>query len=326
MFWRPLIHSSIWQLGKPRLSALVVFTTLSGYAINRDDKQDNGSVLQALTTVAGTSLCAFSANTLNQLFEYPMDAQMVRTRTRVLTSGRCLPLTALAVGLGSGILGISLLSTVNTKTAILGASTIGLYALVYTPLKRFHHASLWVGSLVGAIPPLMGYCARYDSIDITSLILPTILAIWQFPHFNPLAHFTKASYAIAGYPILSITQPFKNSLLTIKYSQRYILFCCLMPLLDSDLTSTFITTSSLVNLPMLWCSYKFHQSIEASLKLNSSINPKVLKFLGNAENSVLASRRLFFVSLINLPLVIGLFLYHRSKSSNINHRYNINKN
>ena len=315
MYWKAFKQtSSIWQLGKPRLSALVVLTTLSGYAIHKEGTEESGSVIQMLATVTGTGLCAYSANTLNQLFEYPMDAQMVRTRTRMLAAGKCLPLTGLAIGLVAGFSGIGILTFVNKKTAALGASTIGIYAFLYTPLKRFHHASLWAGAVVGAIPPLMGYTARNDCFDIQSLALPAILFMWQFPHFNAFSHFTKSSYAIAGYPLLSVVKPFKNSQLAVKYCTRIIGLSCLLPLVDRDLSPYFILTSSLVNIPLLLTSAKFHQSVSLQLSGSGVYGPLITKMLGDSSNSIKASRRSFFTSLIHLPVLIGLYLYHRGYS------------
>jgi protoheme IX farnesyltransferase len=58
---------------------------------------------------------------------------------------------------------------------------------VYTPMKRYHIGCTWVGALVGAIPPLMGYAALTGSLDSGALVLATILFSWQFPHFNGLS-------------------------------------------------------------------------------------------------------------------------------------------
>ncbi len=312
MYWKVFTKSALWELGKPRLSALVVLTTLSGYAVHKETSDENGSLTKMITTISGTGLCAYSANTLNQLLEYPMDAQMTRTRTRMLTSGRCLPLSALGCGLGAGILGITLLGTVNTKTAILGASTIGIYAFIYTPMKRFHHSSLWVGALVGAIPPLMGYTARNDSIDLKGLILPSILYFWQFPHFNSFSFFTKGSYVTAGYRLLCITKPFKNSQLAYKYSLRMLGFSLLLPLLDLQTSPYFILSSSFVNIPLAWYSARFHKSVNSALHNPDYFGKFTTKLIGSPESPLKASKRLFFTSLIHLPVLIALWLYHRS--------------
>jgi len=66
----------------------------------------------------------------------------------------------------TGASGISLLLLgTNPMTAVLGAFNLGLYTLVYTPMKRLSIANTWVGSVVGAIPPLMGWAACSGQLD-----------------------------------------------------------------------------------------------------------------------------------------------------------------
>ncbi|EJU04677.1 UbiA prenyltransferase [Dacryopinax primogenitus] len=113
-----------------------------------------------LSTALGTFLCSASANTFNQLSEAPFDAQMVRTRNRPLVRRVVSPSHAAAFGTVSGLAGIGILwACVNPLTAALGAFNIWLYAGLYTPMKRMHIANTWVGAVVGAIPPVMGWTA-----------------------------------------------------------------------------------------------------------------------------------------------------------------------
>ncbi len=101
------------------------------------------------------SICIASANTLNQWMEVPFDAKMSRTCKRPLCKQTLSPLHALALGVGTGVLGVSVLATqVNSITAALGLFNIGLYAGVYTPLKRKSEWNTWIGAVVGGIPPM----------------------------------------------------------------------------------------------------------------------------------------------------------------------------
>ena len=77
----------------------------------------------------------------------------------------------------------------------LGGLNIFLYAGVYTPSKRLHIANTWIGSVVGAIPPLMGWAAATGGLDLASLTLAGILYSWQFPHFNALSWSYRADYS-----------------------------------------------------------------------------------------------------------------------------------
>ena len=112
-----------------------------------------------------------SANTLNQWIEAPFDAQMSRTRNRPLVRLAISPTHAFISGIGSGILGTAILATINPTCAILGLSNIVLYSGVYTLMKRQSIYNTWVGAVVGAIPPLIGWVANTGSISINALFL-----------------------------------------------------------------------------------------------------------------------------------------------------------
>ena len=113
-----------------------------------------------LSTALGTALCSASANTLNQLQEVPYDAQMARTRARPLVRRALSPAHATAFAAAAGLAGPALLwSMCNPTTALLGAANVALYAGPYTWMKRRTIWNTWVGAIVGAVPPLMGWAA-----------------------------------------------------------------------------------------------------------------------------------------------------------------------
>ena len=96
---------------------------------------------------------------------------MNRTKDRVLVRGNLTPLHAFMFASVTGVTGVAgLYFLVNPLTAALGASTLFLYTLVYTPMKRLSTLNTWVGSIVGAIPPLMGYTAMTGQIGARKLI------------------------------------------------------------------------------------------------------------------------------------------------------------
>lgn len=125
-------------------------------------------------------------------------------------------LQAVTIGVACGTFGGSILYQVSPLASLLGISNILLYSLVYTPLKRLHPVNTWIGSLVGAIPPLIGYCAVTGSLDATACLLGLHLFIWQFPHFNSLAFLIREEYAMAGYRMLACTHPRLNSLIAFR--------------------------------------------------------------------------------------------------------------
>ncbi|KAL3877280.1 hypothetical protein ACJMK2_035012, partial [Sinanodonta woodiana] len=144
------------KLSKIRLTGLVVLTTMAGYGMAPGHFEWETLLMCTL----GTALTSCAANSINQFLEVPFDSQMNRTKNRVLVCGILSPLHALSFAALSGTMGLIILTLeVNSTTAMLGAFTLGLYTMVYTPMKRLCVANTWVGSVVGAIPPIMGWTA-----------------------------------------------------------------------------------------------------------------------------------------------------------------------
>lgn len=96
----------------------------------------------------GTGLCSAAANSINQYHEVPFDAQMSRTKNRVLVKGIVSPLHAIGFAIAAGGTGICMLYYgVNGLTALLGAGNLFLYTSIYTPMKRYSILNTWVGSV-----------------------------------------------------------------------------------------------------------------------------------------------------------------------------------
>ncbi|KAH9941365.1 protoheme IX farnesyltransferase [Amylocystis lapponica] len=299
------------QLSKSRLTFLVVLTAMSGVALS----PLHTTVPVLLSTAVGTALCAASANTLNQLQEVPYDAQMARTRMRPLVRRAISPLHAAGFAAVTGVAGPAILWTMaNPTTALLGAVNIALYAGAYTWLKRRSVSNTWVGAVVGALPPLMGWTACggqllpstsypvelfYPSffashpmdlhlIDnpLAPFALFMLLFCWQFPHFNSLSHLVRESYAQAGYRMLSVVSPSKNALVSFRHALLLIPVCSvLVPL--SGLTSWIFALVSLVpNAVCAAAAWRFWRS-------------------GSERHA----RRVFQHYLWYLPVMLGLMMF-----------------
>lgn len=181
--------TTILELSKARLSALVVSTTTFGYL-------SAAPIPLNYTTLAcaslGTALCSSSASTLNQIFEYDRDSKMKRTSKRPLVTQDTIGVrgaTALAASTALSGGGILYFGTDPITTA-LGVGNIALYAGAYTFLKPRSEWNTWVGSIVGAVPPVMGYTAATNGLgllDLEAALVGASLLLWQFPHFFALA-------------------------------------------------------------------------------------------------------------------------------------------
>lgn len=94
----------------------------------------------------------------------------------------------------------------------------GVFIGVYTPMKRYSIGCTWVGAVVGAMPPLMGYVGATGSIQPASLVLAALLYCWQFPHFNALSWNLRADYTRAGYRVMCAVNQRLCRFTSLRYS------------------------------------------------------------------------------------------------------------
>ena len=276
------------ELGKPRLSALIVLSTMSAYALA--PYPASLPILLFLST--GTYLCSAGANTFNMVAEPEFDAIMSRTRNRPLVRKALTPVQAQTFGIATSITGIGILAAINPVVALLGAGNIVLYAGIYTPLKRITILNTWVGAVVGGIPPLIGWAACSPDGSILShpggLLLAGLLYAWQFPHFNALAYTMRHDYARAGYKMMPVTNPELNTRVALRYSIACIPLC--WGLVACGLVDPwYLVDSTIVNGWVCWRAYKFWK-------------------YGGERGS---ARGLFFACLIQLPVVLILAMLHK---------------
>jgi protoheme IX farnesyltransferase len=160
-----------------------------------------------IPTLLGISLVIGSACVFNNYLDRDMDAKMDRTKKRALVTGAIPIHNALRFGAALGIVGFGLLiSFVNVLTAEIALVGFISYVALYTAMKRHTHWAAVVGTIPGAVPIVVGYTAVTGRLDVTALILFSILACWQLPHFYSIALFRKDEYATAGIPVLSVAK------------------------------------------------------------------------------------------------------------------------
>ena len=275
------------QLSKARLSALVVLSAAAGFVAGSGEDVEWSKLGW---TSFGTFACAASANSLNQIYEVEKDKLMKRTRNRPLPTGKITRANALVWAVGAGFVGCaSLYATSNGTTAALGAANIALYAGVYTPLKQISVWNTWVGALVGAVPPLMGWAAASGSLDPGSFVLASALHFWQLPHFFSLAWICREDYSRGGYKMLTLMD---------KTGKR---------------TAACALRNCVYLLPLGFLAQHFNVATEEftyeAAALSTVMACSALVFY--TRPSVDTARILFRASLLHLPLYMGSLLMHR---------------
>ena len=200
-----------FELTKPRLSLLSVITAMVGYAASA--QSGSGWAIPTALFV-GTSLSAGACGALNQYMEREYDATMARTRTRPIPSGAVSPGAALAFGLALAVAGLGVMALgTNLQATLYTAATIASYLLAYTPLKRLTSWCTIVGSLPGALPPLIGCAAAHSAatgmlkLDALGWSLFGVLFAWQIPHFMALAWTYRKDYAEGKFVVSTVVDP-----------------------------------------------------------------------------------------------------------------------
>jgi protoheme IX farnesyltransferase len=182
-------------------------------------------------TVIGGSLSAGGAAAVNHYYDRDIDAQMARTATRPVPSGRVRPGAALAFGLVLAALSFLLLATtVNLLAAFLALSGFLGYVFVYTIwLKRRSPQNIVIGGAAGAVPPLVGWAAVTGGLDPAALYLFAIVFYWTPPHFWALSLLMKDDYARVGVPMMPVVHGETETRRQIVLYTGLLVFLTLLP-------------------------------------------------------------------------------------------------
>jgi heme o synthase len=315
------------ELGKARLSALVVTTTAAGFGAAGPVALSDPSVLVA--ALAGTAFCSMSAAAVNQMLEVERDRKMKRTQPRPLVTGALsMPQAALAAAMWGTLGPLILWYGTDPLTTSLGMTNMFLYTCIYTPMKPVTTLNTWAGAVVGAIPPVMGYTAASAVItastpasmtslaatdvalfslltDPVAITLGATLYLWQLPHFMALSYMYRQDYLRGGFVMVPTAYATKSpnnndatkedeeeaaAVKTANVIVRYAWYLSMVPIAVTLLnitSSMYALEGCLLNAYALRAAYRFKD-----------------------QRSNQNARHIFLTSLWYLPCTLMLFLLH----------------
>ena len=188
------------ELVKIRITSFVTVTTAFGY-IAFTGRFD----LKLIPVLLGVLLLAFGSAALNHFQEKDFDFMMDRTKGRPIPSKRISSINAFKIALILILSGsIVLLLGSNLLATGFGLLNLIWYNFIYTYLKRKTPFAIVPGSLVGAIPPVIGWVAAGGSlVDPQIAVIAFFFFIWQIPHFWLLLLVLDKDYRQAGFPTLT---------------------------------------------------------------------------------------------------------------------------
>ncbi len=192
-----------YSLTKPGIIYGNAITLIAGFVLASHGKVD---YLLLFLVFVGLSLVIASGCVFNNYIDRDIDRLMERTKKRAMVRGSISPLAARIYGTVLGLLGFGVL-LLYTNIITVTVSLVGffVYVVVYSMwLKRSSTHSAIVGSISGAVPPVVGYIAVTGHFDLGALLLFSILALWQMPHSFAIAMYRLSDYTSANIPVLPV--------------------------------------------------------------------------------------------------------------------------
>ena len=210
---------------KMGLSLSVVFSCISGYLLAAEDINISIILLLAL----GGYCMVGASNVFNQIIERELDGLMQRTKSRPIPMKKISIVNSFIIGVLLTLAGLTILYSINERTAMFAAVSIFIYTSVYTPLKQITPLSVFAGAIPGAIPFMLGWVACTGEFGIEPGVLFMIQFFWQFPHFWSIAWFLDDDYKKAGFKMLPTGKKDKGTALQIIAYITWTILICIAP-------------------------------------------------------------------------------------------------
>jgi protoheme IX farnesyltransferase len=286
----PSVIKNYIEITKPRLSVVVVFSSIAGYFLAANTYEP----WTILLLVVGGYFLVGSSNVFNQIIEKDLDALMKRTQNRPLPTGRVSVQSAWIYGLIMALSGIYMLYLINFATAFFGALSIVLYAAVYTPLKTRTPLCVFVGAFPGAIPYMLGWVAASGDFGIEPGTLFMLQFFWQFPHFWAIGWMLEDDYKAGGFKMLPTGSADKGTAMQIILYTIWTVMVSLIPVFGIT-GELYMTIWSAIIVGLLGAWFLFY-------------SVKLYKERSNAIAKKLMLVSVSYITLIQIIYVVDKFL------------------
>ena len=302
----------VLALTKPGIIGGNLIATLGGYFLAAHGTFD---WITFASVMMGIALVIASGCACNNVIDRDIDALMARTRHRPLAKGRISITQALGISALLGVAGIVCLALgTNGLTVALAVIGWGVYVGVYSLyMKRHSEYGTLVGSLSGAMPPVVGYCAVTGQFDSGALMLLVIFCLWQMPHSYAIAIFRYADYRRASIPVLPVVHGIKRAKHHILGYIVAFIPASLALVLASQAGAGYLCVALTMGgywLYLALCGYRLDDDVRWAKKVSMSGNPVTGSSMGVILYQPSASTwPLVCLFSMAPPSVYSIFLY-----------------
>jgi protoheme IX farnesyltransferase len=273
-----------YELTKPGITVFIGTSAAAGFITASGGW---GEPVRLGLALLGTMLMSGGAAALNHLAERSGDARMRRTAGRPIPSGTISPLQAGVFGWGLSVAGLAIsLAFLPWLATVFLVLSHASYVYLYTPLKRRTAFCTLAGAIPGALPVLAGWTAAGVSIDGAAMALTGILFMWQIPHFLAIGCLGREDYERAGCVLLNIVEPTGRSSARVSFVYASAMLICVLIL--------GVTTPT--------------GALYATIGVTTAAGYTGFAWRFVREPARAPARRLFFSSLLVLPLVLGALM------------------
>ena len=279
---------ALFELMKPRVMSLAIFTCVVGFLIAPFKSTD---YLHAILSIIAVALGSGAAGSLNCWYEADVDKLMSRTCLRPIPTGKLTKKEALIFGIISSFLSVGALYFFsNLIAAALLALTILFYVFVYTIwLKRKTPQNIVIGGAAGALPPVIGWAIATGGVSIEPIILFLIIFVWTPSHFWALSLYKAKDYKKAKIPMLPITNGIEDTKKNIFIYSLLMLPTVVLPYAIGFTSELFLTLGLTLTIYYNYLCFKLY-------------NYKKNKF------EIKIAKQIFAYSIFYLFLIFVLFL------------------
>lgn len=246
--------NNFYQLMKPRVMSLVIFTCVVGLIVAPIQVDFITSAL----SLSAVALGAGAAGALNMWYESDLDALMKRTCLRPIPTGKVSKNQALIFGLSTAFISvIALYYFSNLLSAVMLAITILFYVVIYTMwLKKLTPQNIVIGGAAGAFPPIIGWTIATGNITLEPILYFLIIFFWTPSHFWALSLYKTEDYNNASIPMLPVVAGIKITKVNIFVYGLILFIISLTPYYFGYLGLIYFSTSLILGIYYVYLCYK----------------------------------------------------------------------
>ncbi len=252
--------NSFYQLMKPRVMSLVIFTCVVGLIV----APNQVDFITASLSLIAVAFGAGAAGALNMWYESDLDALMKRTCLRPIPTGKLSRNQALVFGLATSFFSvIALYFFSNFLSALMLAITIVFYVVIYTMwLKKLTPQNIVIGGAAGAFPPIIGWTIATGNITLEPILYFLIIFFWTPSHFWALSLYKTDDYNNANIPMLPVVAGIKTTKINIFVYGLILFVISLSPFIFGYLGLIYLLTSLILGTYYVYLCYKLLRSVD----------------------------------------------------------------